>query len=271
MADATPRRRLWIYLATTFLITWGAWWTLARLADLNGLTFGRPAYMTLFLLGGFGPTIAALIAVAVTPAEGALREYAGRLINWRVSPWWWLVALILPFVMTDAAVLAATAAAPALAAHVKIAPLTGLVTLFPTMIIGGGLEELGWRGVAQPELERRLPRLAATAIIAATWAIWHLPLFFLAGAGQHGQNFAAFAMETAVNAFLLAWLYANTRSILLCILFHAAMNSATSLGLYIPAGRMDVHWTIWSLELAVGVALVASTTVRRRADSGAPA
>ena len=110
------------------------------------------------------------------------------------------------------------------------------------MILGGGLEELGWRGVAQPMLERRLSRLASAAIVGVAWALWHLPLFFIHGVSQYGANFELFAADVMGNAFLLAWIYGGTGSILVCVLFHAASNTSATLGLNAWDGSPQMAW-----------------------------
>lgn len=68
------------------------------------------------------------------------------------------------------------------------------------MIVGGGLEEPGWRGVAQPELERRWSRWRAATVVGVIWALWHLPLFHIPGVGQYGDSFPLFAASTLGQA-----------------------------------------------------------------------
>jgi hypothetical protein len=78
-------RRLRLFLIITFAITWGGWWALAALVPSSGLKFDNVPIMSLYILGGFGPTIAALISVFATPAEGSFREFTRRLLRWRVN------------------------------------------------------------------------------------------------------------------------------------------------------------------------------------------
>src|SRR5271154_229044 len=94
-------RRLPIYLIATFTISWGCWWTLASQMPANGSVFDSGVYLTLYLVGGFGPTIGALIAVALTPSEGGVLEYAARLTRWRVNPLWWLALVAVPFAVAE--------------------------------------------------------------------------------------------------------------------------------------------------------------------------
>ena len=125
--------------------------------------------------------------------------------------------------------------------------------LFPFMILGGGLEELGWRGVAQPEMERGINRPAAAVLVGLIWSLWHLPLFYLPGVGKFGTSFFPFALEIVGTALILAWLYGQTQSILLCILFHAGLNAVACLGLWRPAGRG------WLSVFDAGFAILAGT------------
>jgi len=248
-------RRLWIYLAVTFGITWPLWWMLARQIPPGSSPLATGGATALYVLGGLGPTLAAFVAVALTPQQGTLREYAARLIRWRVNPGWYAAALLGP------ALLACVLERLTLWMHPlpaqSLAPLAQVFTLFPLMIVGGGLEELGWRGVAQPLLQRRWPLLWACILVGIVWALWHLPLFFLHGVTQYGANFLPFAVDVLANALLLGWLYANTGSILLCVLFHAASNTSTAMGLALPAGAPHALWL--GARLGLGVLLVLFT------------
>ena len=258
--------RLFIYLAVTFLISWGCWWTLAAAIPPGGSVFASGFSKMLYVLGGFGPTIAAGVAVAATPSEGGLAEYGARLTRWRVSPLWWLAVLAVP---AGFAVGKSWIAIWAGAGKVHAAPLEPLIrilTLFPTMILGGGLEELGWRGVAQPLVERRAPRLAAALTVGGVWALWHLPLFHLPGVSQAGRNFPLFAIDVLANGCLLAWVYAGTRSILLCIIFHAASNTVTALGVLAigPPGGGGA-WTAIAGKLCAAMLLVMTAPLSPKA------
>ena len=266
MTKGAPRRRLGFYLAGTFAISWAAWWTLASFPRSSGGLFDNPLSAVLFLVGGFGPTIAAIGAVGLTQPEGSFAEYGARLLRWKVNPLWWLAALTVPAAVAALLErLALWAGGPGLQAP-PVRPVTDVLLLFPTMILGGGLEELGWRGVAQPELQRRFDRLVATALVGVAWALWHLPLFYVPGTVQFGGEFAAFALQVFGTAFLTAWIYCGTGSILLCVLFHAASNTAAAMGLQPPqdGGFLDLMEGL--VRLAIGIALLAS--LRRPARAG---
>jgi uncharacterized protein len=265
MSDSSspPHKRLGVYLAATFAITWVCWWTLTRQVHAGESIFGSGLTTTLYILGGFGPTLGAYIAVATTPREGALSEYNSRLFRWRVNPVWYVVVFALPPVVAlGKEWIAGLVAAPPGGIYTPVQPLADVLTLFPTMIIGGGLEELGWRGVAQPSLERRIPRLVAALVIGVIWGLWHLPLFYLHGVSQFGGNFPLFLVDVVANAFFLALIYGGTRSILLCVLFHAAGNTAASMGLFVPDGSLEAAWVAAAAKLLLAFVLLVALSPR---------
>lgn len=229
--------RLKTYLAVTFLITWTCWWTLVLLVRPGTTVYGHPLLMLLFALGGLGPTIAAYAAVLATPNQSPLGEFNLRLFRWRVVWWWYVIALLLPFALALAPLALAALIDPGLPASLVLRPWYMFFPLFLVMILGGGLEELGWRGVAQPQMEQGIGRPAAAVLVGLIWSLWHLPLFFLPGVGQYGTNFFSFLIGVVGSALILAWLNGRTQSILLCILFHAGLNTVAALGLAIPSGR----------------------------------
>jgi membrane protease YdiL (CAAX protease family) len=258
-------RRLAIYLAATFTISWGCWWTLASQMPAGGSVSSSGLLATLYLLGGFGPAIGALIAVGATPREGPFPEYVARLTRWRVSPLWWLAVLAVPVAFAVGKEWIAIWTGGGVVRAADLAPLKRLVILLPSMILGGGLEELGWRGVAQPQLERRASRVAAALIVGVIWALWHLPLFHMAGVSQSGRNFPLFAADVLANACLLAWVYAGTRSILLCVAFHAVSNSATAMGL-LAIGPPTGAGAWIAVTVKLGAAVLLLTGAPRRMD-----
>ncbi|MGA2084680.1 MAG: type II CAAX endopeptidase family protein [Terracidiphilus sp.] len=248
--------RLKTYLAVTFLITWICWWTLVLLVRPGMTVYGHPLFVLLFALGGLGPTIAAYAAVLATPNQSPLREFNLRLLRWRVVWWWYVIALVLPFALALAPLGLAALIDPGLPASLVLRPWYMFFPLFLVMILGGGLEELGWRGVAQPEMEQGIGRPAAAVLVGLIWSLWHLPLFFLPGQLQYRTNFPVFVVSVVGSALILAWLYGRTQSILLCILFHAGLNTVAALGLALPSGRSGPALLEACFKLLIGALLL---------------
>ncbi len=248
--------RFALYLVMTFGITWVCWWPLASLIPSGSGAFSNPTFSTLYIVGGLGPTLAALLAVAFTPREGSLAAYGASLTRWRVPLAWYAAAFLLPPTLAFTLDLLAARFGAQTPSFPAFRDLSRIPLIFLTMILGGGLEELGWRGVAQPMLERRLSRLSSAAIVGIAWALWHLPLFFIHGVSQYGASFQLFAADVMGNAFLLAWIYGGTGSILVCVLLHAAGNTSATLGLDAWDGSPKMAWIGPAIKIALGATLI---------------
>lgn len=116
------------------------------------------------------------------------------------------------------------------------APVFAIVFIVPIMLVGGGLEEAGWRYILQPELEQKYSFTISTIIVSIMWWLWHMPLFYIQGVVQYGQNYFAFGISVLGLSFALASIRKNTGSIWLCVLFHCIQNSLS--GIYIINDNM---------------------------------
>jgi len=248
MSRSSAYRKLWIYLAATWLISWTSWWVLVLLVRQAAWRSPSLPFVTLYALGGLGPTIAAYIAVLNT---ASLTEFNAHLFRWRLGIGWYLAGFGLP-VLTSLLALAMSHFESIAAVLSNLSMWYRFAEFFPVMVLGGGLEELGWRGVALPELQRRFVPFRAAVIVGIVWAVWHVPLFFLPGVSQYGAHFLPFALQTMGLALVLGWLYNHTGSILLCIILHAASNSAA---IAIPNGKATFVSAGAALWIVAGVLL----------------
>jgi uncharacterized protein len=105
------------------------------------------------------------------------------------------------------------------------------IVYMPLMVLGGGLEEIGWRGILQPLMEERLPFLTAAGAEGIVWSVWHLPLWFVPDSSQSSFNFAAFMLYCIVLGCTLAAVYRLTHCIWASILIHAWGNTTVG-GMY---------------------------------------
>ncbi|MDA0565102.1 CPBP family intramembrane metalloprotease [Streptomonospora sp. S1-112] len=218
-------RGLTAFLVIAFAFSWGAWW-----AGSTFLPGGNP--MPTVIAGSFGPAVAAVIVTLATDGisgVGALfRRYSPRRRGW-FRP---LAAIVLVL-----AAIAGSAAVPvylqgavpdiaALSAAAALAPVNFLVIA----LAGGGNEELGWRGFALPRLQGALPPVAANAVLGAIWAVWHAPLFTIAGTVQSDVSFPAYALLCVALTVILGYVFNASRGgVLLAVAAHAAVNVVTGL------------------------------------------
>lgn len=88
-----------------------------------------------------------------------------------------------------------------------------------------GIEEIGWRGLLQPELEKKMSQFIATLTVGIIWSLWHIPLWFISGTNQQRLNFLWFSINALTLSFFIGSVRYISGSILLSILSHATINA----------------------------------------------
>ena len=231
---------LWFFLLT-FGISWGCW-----LPSRLFLSSVLPEISSLLhTLGLCGPTISAIIVTGAIKGKPGIDELLKRLTLWRVGWPWYLFVLFSTAVIGYLAIglyVIIGGTAPAISFSIFIY-LPGILTM-------GLTEEIGWRGFALPELQKKYSALTSAVIIGVIWAIWHLvinpthPLFIL-----------GFSLEVVLLSIIFTWVYNNTNgSILLVALYHTVMNIVIS-NLKIPT--IPGLWLIYfSLDLLLVLIIV---------------
>ncbi|MFC7226248.1 CPBP family glutamic-type intramembrane protease [Salinirubellus salinus] len=168
------------YVAVTYGVSWSAW-GLLLVTDLR--PFALPGLLA-FFVGGLGPAVAG-VGLTVSSGAEARRAYWRRLVDpSRVGLTWGLFVLALPLFVTLAGAVVAGVAGGSSGLLAESAPDTVpafLAFLVVTVLFGPLPEELGWRGYLLDPLLDRYGALRASLGVGGLWAVWHLPLFFLAG------------------------------------------------------------------------------------------
>jgi len=205
------------FLVLTFATSWLLWGGLAILTQLNLLKFGNAISMILFILGGVTPAFCEIWLKKKYSTKEEFHSFVHNIRNAKHPLSWYIFVISLAFIACFLPTLWGGA--------VMEKPLYLALIELPIMIIGGGLEEIGWRGFLQPTLQKRWSPLLSTFMVGAIWTIWHLPLWFVVGSNQMNMNFLWFTLTALALSFLLTIIYLSTKSIFLCIIFHALTNS----------------------------------------------
>lgn len=205
------------FIRLTFMITWICWGTIVISNNFGYLKFGTPISVLLFMVGGNGAPIASYILLKRWGEIDGFKTFVKRYMNFKASLKNYILIMVLivihfiwPVVLTDVSVNMA---------------VYYILLMIPFNIIGGGLEEIGWRGILQPLLEKVMTFNSATLITGFVWIVWHIPLWFIAGTYQYGSSFPMFIISVLGMAFSLALIRKVTENIFLCILFHSIINS----------------------------------------------
>jgi len=222
--------------------------------------------------GAIGPIGAALIMNAILGGRGALREFAGRMVRWRVGKVAWFLALS-PIMLCAVAIAALAAIGTPLngatALRAAFADRDWLGAMFLASLAYGVGEEPGWRGFALPRLMQDRTAFRATVLLSLGWGIWHVPYFFYRyHLGSIGE-YLGFYLGLFAGALWLTFLYNSTGgSTLIVMVWHTVWNAVALVGAVISPQVVAVTSALIMLSaviaLAVGGATRLSWTVRRR-------
>ena len=221
-----------IFLA--YALAWACW--LPLLADRQDwVNWSVLSY--LHLGGALGPAVAAVIVTAAVSGRVGVHALLRRTVAWRGRLRWLILAVLGPLVLFTAAAVGAriaTGAWPDLGhfgASTEYPALPLAAYWLANLVCYGYGEEIGWRGLLQPALQRRRSALAAAVGVSVAWAGWHLPLFGITATYRSMPpiGFVGFYLSLLVASLVFAWLYLRTAgSLLVVAVFHAGYDIATN-------------------------------------------
>jgi len=265
------------FFLLTFAVAWACWIPVVR----GGISYHSPLGAFLLLLGTFAPGLVATMLTARSQGNAGVRDLFGRIVRGPIAP------RLVVFAVTWMAAIKLTAALIHRLAFggwprfgTESFALLPFAIALSTPVQAG--EELGWRGYALPRMADRIGLAAASVVLGVIWAVWHLPLFFLAGADTQGQSFPLFLTQVIAASVALAWVFTNSRGgLLLPMLLHAAINNTKDIVPSATPGAADVFsfhasriaWIgatlLWISALAMLAWMV--RTEPRRAERETPA
>jgi membrane protease YdiL (CAAX protease family) len=274
-AARTTTGSLFAFFTITFAITWTCFFAAASPTGIR---------MPILMLGVFAPALVALSLTARAEGVAGVVALLQRLFAWRVSARWYVFAV---GYMAAIKLSVAVVHRVAFGAWPRFGDEAWYVIVAATiasLVVGGQSgEEIGWRGYALPRLAERFGMVRASLILGVVWAVWHLPLFFIAGANTTGQSFPVYLLQVTAISVTMAWLYVNTNgSLLLAMLMHSAINQSKDIVPSAVPGANDpfalstspVAWLtvmlLWTCAAWFLVRLRASGT-RQIGEAGAPA
>ena len=210
------------------------------------------------IIGGGSPTFAALITTRLESGKQALpslfKQFNPRHVSWI----WFVVAIGLP-----AAIALCVAGLWRASGNAYPMDEVLLAQAFPLLVSNFALnmwEEVGWRGYAFRTLQKKHSALIATLITGIVWAVWHWPLFFMAGsqlAANYHNSYPLFVATTLAVSVIYAWLYnSSAHNLMVVSLFHAASNSANTLLLAQTGIAYDASVFYFSAVAVLAVVLI---------------
>lgn len=259
------------YFALTFAISWGGillalgpegLWDSERFEAQVPL-----AVLTLIA----GPSVAGVLTTVLVDGWAGLRNLWARLLRWRVGGEWYAVALLTAPLVVAATLLTLSFASPVFLPAIVTASDKETLLLSGLMagLAAGFFEELGWTGLATPQLRQRYGFFATSLILGVVWGAWHFPPAMWGSGDSAGATPLILNVIVAMFAILLpyrvlmVWVYDHTESLLVAMLMHASLDPSIFYVLQPPASG----WAFVIYYLAVGAMLwgvVAAVAIAQR-------
>ena len=221
----TRKKPLVVFFILTYIISWTLW------APLLGAEEDSPKFLMAFLiLGGLGPLVSGII---VSRIIGDIKNFKERNLRWKVKYTQYLLVIFLPILMYAFAYLLFLGIGGEGTDPADVPPISPIlaypVLLLYVIILGGGLEEPGWRGFALPHLQKKYSPFISSIIIGLFWFIWHIPLFFSEITSQTGIPLFWYFLTTFALSCIFTMVYNRTNgNAFLAIILHGGINAPTA-------------------------------------------
>lgn len=208
------------FLIITFVIMLVFWGGCALISKIFDLTVNNIFLRIMHMIGGFSPTIASYVSLKRNNVVTGFKEWLKKAFDIKHN------ILIYVLVIVYAAIYYVIGCA--INGFEVGAPIFMLIVLIPMMLFGGGNEEVGWRMILQPELEKKFNFHLATIFTAVIWWLWHLPIFFIKGTANYTMNYFMFGIMCLMLSYALATIRKVSKGVFPCILTHCLINGLSA-------------------------------------------
>jgi len=246
-----------LFLLYTFSITWFCW-SIIIIGNryFNTLWYAEPLFWIPYTIGGLGPAISSYLIHRQFNKDFSKASFVEFIFGNKIDIKVWLIfglytvwRLLMIWIGFE------------VSKSITIRLILSMMINLPFTIIFGGLEELGWRGILQPRLEKMFGYLPSILTVGVIWSVWHLPLWLIKGTVQNEFPFGVYLFSGIILTSSFTTLYKYTNNIFICVLSHAWFNVCIGLALYVGnngALQLSLNWKVivfFAVELIASVIL----------------
>ena len=248
------------FFIITFLWSWLSIGIAIIIAHLNPdfLIMKSGIGLLLMIIGACGPAIGAIISIYTIRGKNQLKIFIKSFFSLKFG---WKTWITIFLVLGGASFIAWIL--PEFSGKDRIQTNLPSVYIFPIYLLlmiflGGGQEEIGWRGYIMPYLEKKFGLVIGGFILGIVWAIWHLPLWFVPGSPQIYLNFFAFILGAIGYSYFFSWVIkASGNRLFSGLVVHGAGNAFYAL---FPAW----DWILKIIILIIGIIIVITRTYKSK-------
>ncbi|MHA1647337.1 MAG: lysostaphin resistance A-like protein [Promethearchaeota archaeon] len=222
-------------------------------------------YFITIIIGAFGPTFGAFIALR--NENLSFKKHLKKIFSRKgINKWslYLIIIILIPLMINGFSLLIGML----FGLNIPLSPLPHDEWFYPYLlyfpyllfvsILGGGQEEIGWRGYLQGELLKKYSPGTVSLIIGFFWGIWHTPLWFMIWDSHKITPYIGFIIMTMSISFVFSYIYQNSKgNLLIMILFHGSNNAAHSI-FYLfydnkPATEQYLYWIYVAMNVVAAI------------------
>lgn len=209
------------FLIITFVIMIIFWGGCALISQTFDITINNIFLRIMHIVGGFSPTIASYISLRRNNKVKNFKEWLKKIfdIKHNIGTYLLVVLFVLIYYLLGCLINGFEIGAP----------IFMILVIAPMMLVGGGNEEVGWRMILQPELEKKFGFNLATILTGITWWLWHFPIFFIKGTANMNMNYFLFGIMCLTLSYAMATIRKISEGVFPCILTHCLINGLSAI------------------------------------------
>ncbi len=223
---------------------------------------------------GFGPALAALIAVSYARGASGLKELGASVLRYKVSWKLYLLAFLGPMAVTGLAAGIAYYSGATSFTTTNVIPLKLIVIFVFMFFLDGPLgEEVGWRGFLLPRLLEIKGPIVASLIVGCVWYLWHVPIYAASARIASAESWLLFFLSTNALSVIFTWFFLkSSQSTFFIIFLHTCSNYPIYLSriLFPQIGDSSISKWVYYPALVILAIAAAVALSRKRKQIGDP-
>lgn len=258
----------WLFFAPSFLVGIGFLLkfeeSILKLQDI------------LKLIGVFGPAVGAIVSIYTLNGKDELKKYLSSFLSLRFG---WKVWLIIFSVLGISSIISwkipELFGFPILESSLQGVSNIPIVFVFIVywiicVLVGGGQEEIGWRGYITQFLENKYGYIIGSLILGIIWTFWHIPLFFISGTVQSQVNFFSYMLLLVGYSYFFSWIIDLSKNKLLSgIIAHGTVNALWELFPPVVMEPNNLQIRLWILSVlifTIGIIIAIKRTIKHKSS-----